>query len=133
MNMTATCECEHGYAAEALVDTAGKRSARCLKPTLAIPSAFYNRRALPRDQALPVGRVLGVPAPESASDAEDPLPEGNMTAMNASKGSVSCALGTRRQDNRHAWSWLGGVFALGLVCRRLARRRPMQGTTALPS
>jgi hypothetical protein len=91
MNMTATCECEHGYVAEGVVDAAGKRSARCLMPATAIPDSFYNRRPMPRDPSLPVGREEPVPMPTGASDPEDPLPEGNMMAMTPSKPDAGSA------------------------------------------
>jgi hypothetical protein len=121
MNMTATCECERGYAAEGVVDASGKRSARCLQPTLAVPAAFYNRRALPRDLALPVGREVKLDVPLGASDADDPVPEGNMTALNA-RGSVDCSLRSRGETER----WFA-LLSLGLALAWLGRRLVRQG------
>jgi hypothetical protein len=81
MNMTPTCECEHGYVAEGIVAADGSRSARCLKPALSVPDEFYNRRAMPRDPSLPLGRDEVIAVPTSPSDDADPVPEGNMMAM----------------------------------------------------
>jgi hypothetical protein len=91
MNMTATCECEHGYIAEGLVDSNGKRSARCIKPSQSIPDAFYNRRPMPRDAVLPVGRDEVVPAPVATSDPQDPVPQGNTMAMAGSTAAPDAA------------------------------------------
>jgi MYXO-CTERM domain-containing protein len=52
-----------------------------LKPTLSVPEEFYNRRAMPRDPSLPLGRDEMIATPTSPSDDDDPVPEGNMTAM----------------------------------------------------
>jgi MYXO-CTERM domain-containing protein len=120
MNMTPTCECDKGYVAQGLVASDGTRSAKCVMPTGSVPDAFYNRRALPRDSELPVGREETMPAPTGASDPDDPVPEGNMMAggsgkLNKSSGS-SCALGGQGESG-------GGALALGLVALFGLRRR----------
>jgi hypothetical protein len=123
MNMTATCECEHGYAADAVVDAQGTRSARCLKPTLAVPDAFYNRRALPRDPSLPVGRKLALLAPPSVSDDDDPVPDGNMMARNAGNRDVGCTVSAQRGTAREAWFATSGLVAVALALVWSRRRR----------
>jgi hypothetical protein len=123
MNMTPTCECEHGYVAEGVIGTDGSRSARCLKPALSVPDEFYNRRAMPRDPTLPIGREVIVPLPTSTSDDNDPLPQGNMTAMTrAKKGDTGCSIQAPSQRPNQgllaALSLLGACAALTYLRRR---------------
>lgn len=128
MNMTPTCECEHGYVAEGVVGSDGSRSARCLKPALSVPDDFYNRRAMPRDPSLPIGRDEVIPPPTSPSDDDDPVPEGNMVAMAdpgpmaGKKSDGGCSL--QPPSNRAgqglfaAFSLLGAGLALTWLRRR---------------
>jgi hypothetical protein len=123
MNMTPTCACEHGYVAQGKVAADGTRSAVCLKPKLAVPDAFYNRRQLERDTTLPVGREMQPPTPSGPSDYDDPVPDGNPMNQGRPKPGAnhkaSCAV-RPASDGPSAWAALlsaalGGVF--------LARRR----------
>jgi hypothetical protein len=134
MNMTATCQCEHGYVAEGVIAADGTRSARCLMPSTPVPEAFYNRRPMPRDTALPVGRADPMPPPTGPSDEDDPVPEGNMTAMDpksdepkadpapeSSSSSSGCALRERPAPNSSNATWIGlSLLAAGAT---LTRRR----------
>jgi MYXO-CTERM domain-containing protein len=122
MNMTPTCECDKGYVAQGEVASDGTRSVRCVMPTSSVPDAFYNRRPVPRDSALPIGREETMAAPTGASDADDPVPEGNVMAGGSGKpkSSSSCALSAH--DTNAGGAWLGlGLFALfGLRRRQLS-------------
>jgi hypothetical protein len=128
MNMTPTCECEHGYVAEGVVAADGSRSARCFKPTLGVPDAFYNRRAMPRDSSLPIGREVVTPVPTSPSDDDDPVPEGNMgardpVAEDSKKSDDGCSVSKPGERER---SWLlsaTSLLAVGLALSWLRRRR----------
>jgi hypothetical protein len=135
MNMTATCQCEHGYVAEGVVAADGTRSARCLMPSTPVPDAFYNRRPMPRDAMLPVGRADPMPMPTGPSDDADPVPEGNMTAMDpktdgpkadpmgeSSSSGSGCALNERAPSSRRS-IWIGlSLLAAGAVFVRARRR-----------
>jgi hypothetical protein len=127
MNMTPTCECEHGYVAEGVVGSDGSRSARCLQPMLSVPDTFYNRRAVPRPASLPVGRDEVIAPPTSPSDDDDPVPEGNMTAMmadpspmnDAKKRDGGCALRSAPGEpaNQGMLAWFA-LLGAGIVLRR---------------
>jgi hypothetical protein len=135
MNMTPTCECEHGYAAQGLVGTDGKRSAKCLKPSVAIPAEFYNRRTPPRDAKLPLGRDTAMVSPSGESDPDDPVPEGNMMAMSSDKpadpGSVTpnsdddsgCSLHPSEREHGRGLA----LFLLTLLGASLIRLRKRRG------
>jgi hypothetical protein len=118
-----------------VINTDGSRSARCLKPTESVPDSFYNRRPMPRDPSLPVGRSEVVPPPTSPSDDDDPMPEGNMTAMQPDAGPMTptptggkrgggdCsvrAVGHTASDTPALLSLLGAGLALAWL--RRARR-----------
>jgi hypothetical protein len=120
MNMTPTCECERGYVAQGSVDDAGTRSTTCQLPTKGIPESFYNRRAMPRDSTLPIGREVTVEAPTSPSDPADPMPEGNMDAMRRTGGGDGCSV-ARTQP---AAQGPGGLCALlCMLCGAFVLRR----------
>ena len=59
----------------------GRPAPRCVKPSASVPDAFYNRRPIARDPELPLGRDDEIAMPSGDSDKDDPVPEGNMTAM----------------------------------------------------
>jgi hypothetical protein len=121
MNMTPTCACEKGYVAQGVLAADKTRSARCVKPSTAIPDNFYNRRALARDPSLPIGRAETMPAPTAASDGEDPVPEGNMGARSGG-GSSGCSV-----DHARTAQGAGSAALLSLTlfafARGLRRRR----------
>jgi hypothetical protein len=138
MNMTPTCECDHGYVAEGVVGADGSRSARCLSPMKSVPDTFYNRRAMPRDPSLPVGRETVVPPPSNVSDMDDPVPEGNMTAMMAASNPMTgsggstdtkkddggCALrAAPRHDEKHGLFAMFSLLGSALALTRLRRLR----------
>ncbi|HEX6243400.1 MAG TPA: DUF2330 domain-containing protein [Polyangiales bacterium] len=131
MNMTPTCECEHGYVAEGVVAADGSRSARCLKPTQSVPDSFYNRRPMPRDPSLPVGRDEVIPPPTSPSDMEDPVPEGNMSAMDpnapkppaAKSRDADCSVRAVGAGADHGLLPALALLGAGLAFTRSRRRR----------
>jgi hypothetical protein len=135
MNMTPTCECERGYVAQGSVDAAGVRTTLCKQPSAEVPDSFYNRRAMPRDSSLPIGREEPVPAPTGSSDPADPLPMGNDTAMQAERKQGGCSLaqaagvGTPAQAALAAWL---GTLLLGFARRRarLATARRLDAGSA---
>jgi hypothetical protein len=120
MNMTPTCECDRGYVAQGSVDAQGNRVTTCKMPSVAVPDNFYNRRAMPRDPSLPVGRDDVVPPPVAQSDPADPLPTGNATAMQPKpSGGSSCSM--VRGDAARAGS--SGLLLLATAALWLSRRR----------
>jgi MYXO-CTERM domain-containing protein len=132
MNMTPTCECDHGYVAEGVVAADGSRSARCLNPTQSVPDSFYNRRPMPRDPSLPVGRDEVPPAPTSPSDKDDPVPEGNMSAMDpnagpkppaAKRGDDGCSVRAVGDGADNGLRAALSLLAAGLAFSWLRRRR----------
>jgi hypothetical protein len=133
MNMTPTCECEHGYVAQGSVSANGKRGGQCLTPSVQVPSDFYNRRTPTRDAKLPIGRELPVVMPSGQSDPDDPVPEGNMMAMTGNDkptdaitdgDNSSCSLRARgpRRTTPNAALILLGLLGSGLVLARARRR-----------
>lgn len=130
MNMTPTCECEHGYVAEGVVAADGTRSARCLKPAQSVPESFYNRRPMPRDPSLPIGREVSVAPPTSMSDDADPVPAGNMMAMGdtptpapptpVKKSDSGCALGAPQEGRSRGL--LAALLGVAVALMRLRRR-----------
>ena len=56
MNMTPTCECDHGYVAGPTREKTGALS--CVQPTKVVPSTFYKKR--PPSRELPAGREVTV-------------------------------------------------------------------------
>lgn len=117
MNMTATCACDKGYAALGVVAADKTRSARCVKPSSSIPDNFYNRRPLPRDTSLPIGRSETMAAPQGGSDNDDPVPEGNMGARKG--GSSGCSVDSGEREG----SWAGALFSLASALVLTRRRR----------
>jgi hypothetical protein len=120
MNMTPTCSCEQGYVAQGKVAADGTRSARCRKPSTDIPEAFYNRRPLARDPTLPLGRDETMAAPKADSDADDPVPTGNMTARGKSGSGHSSGCGIASEP---AAGGLSALFASCLGAALAMRRR----------
>jgi hypothetical protein len=92
MNMTPTCECERGYVARGSLDAQGARSTSCQLPSESVPESFYNRRSLPRDSSLPIGRDEVVVKPTLPSDADDPAPKGNYIAMHGGRRDGGCSI-----------------------------------------
>jgi hypothetical protein len=124
MNMTPTCVCAEGYVAQGKVAADGTRSARCLKPSEAIPEAFYNRRPIARDPSLPLGRDETMPAPKAGSDSDDPVPEGNMTArgMTGSPKSSGCSVAREPAASGGPGALLLGCVGAATLLRRRRRR-----------
>jgi Uncharacterized protein conserved in bacteria (DUF2330) len=122
MNMTPTCACEKGYVAQGLLAADKTRSARCVKPSTAIPDNFYNRRALARDPSLPIGRDESMPAPTAGSDDDDPVPEGNMGARSGGGNSRGCSVSHARTA-QGAWRAALISFAVSVFARSRRRRR----------
>ncbi len=119
MNMTPTCECAEGFVARGWVEPDGTRRTTCVEPALAVPSDFYNRRPLPRDEELPAGREVDVPAPTGASDADDPMPEGNLAARETGKSGGGCSVMAGR-DASTLGMFFGGLLGLVALRRRRA-------------
>jgi hypothetical protein len=129
MNMTPTCECEHGYVALGSLANDGTRSARCVKPRASVPDAFYNRRPIARDPDLPLGRDEEIAVPSGDSDKDDPVPEGNMTARGLEPGTPrsggddgGCSVSARRGEGQMSLFALAGIALAFVRSRRRPRR-----------
>jgi MYXO-CTERM domain-containing protein len=141
MNLTPTCVCDQGYVAVGQIDTDGTRKMNCVKPTAAVPAAFYAHTLPALPEALPGGREVKLtepepmPAPgitpEPAVSADFPMPRSNpeLGPSQVPVGGPCCKRDTKSDDSgcnlsapdssRASWGWLA---ALGLAASWRRRR-----------